>query len=320
MRLDDIRESMNYSSRGGGGGGGMPGGAGGIGIVGVVLLSLVGYACGIDPRILIGAAETVTGGAGGRAPMEQVERPRPQQDRASLEQPSRQGAPAPQSQQGGDEVDRFLSRVVALNEDVWTKLLPEQANQRFNPAKVVRFQGGTRTACGAGQAAMGPFYCPGDRTVYLDASFFDQMKRKLGGGGDFAYAYVIAHEMGHHIQNEVGLLGRVQQAQRGMDQAQANGLQVRVELQADCYAGVWSHHADARYKVLEPGDIEEAMRTAAAIGDDQLQRQAGRAVRIDSFTHGSSRQRVNAFTAGMKSGDMRVCDQRRESRSGASRG
>lgn len=291
MRLEDIRESDNVEDRRGqgglgGGGLGIPmGGGGGLGFGTMIILGILAYALGIDPRILIGGAEVISNAGGGGRQIEQPAGPPPK-----------------------DEVGVFLRRVVSLNEDIWTKVLPEQANVRFQPPRLVVFSRGTRSACGPAQSAMGPFYCPLDQKVYLDTSFFAEMQRKLGGGGDFAYAYVIAHEVGHHIQNQVGLLPKVQNAQRQMGQAQGNALQVRVELQADCYAGVWAHHADAKYRVLQEGDVEEAMRTAAAIGDDMLQKQSQGYVVPDSFTHGSSKQRQEWFMQGLKNGTMQACD------------
>jgi predicted metalloprotease len=173
---------------------------------------------------------------------------------------------------------------------------------------MVLFTGATRSGCGFAQAAMGPFYCPQDRTVYIDLSFFQEMQTKLRAGGDFAYAYVIAHEVGHHIENILGILPQVQARQRQADQVTANQLSVRVELMADCLAGVWAHHSNRRWNALEPGDVEEAMNAAQAIGDDRLQRASQGYVVPDSFTHGSSEQRVRWFMTGMKGGDVRQCD------------
>jgi predicted metalloprotease len=161
---------------------------------------------------------------------------------------------------------------------------------------------------------MGPFYCPLDRTVYIDLSFFNDMQKRFRAGGDFAYAYVIAHEVGHHIENELGILGKVQQRQREVGQVESNQLSVRVELMADCLAGVWAHHSEQRYKALEPGDVEEAMRAAEAIGDDRLQKQSGGRVVPDSFTHGSSEQRMRWFMTGLKGGQVQTCDTFRASR------
>ncbi|MBN9062600.1 MAG: hypothetical protein BGP06_18065 [Rhizobiales bacterium 65-9] len=291
MRLDDIRESNYVEDRRGqgglgGGGVGIPiGRGGGIGFGTMIVLGLISYALGIDPRILIGGAEVVSNMGGGRSA------------------PTEQAAPPPT-----DEAGRFLRRVVALNEDVWSKILPEQANVNFQPPRLVIFNRVTNSACGTAQSAMGPFYCPLDKKVYLDTSFFQEMRQKLGGGGEFAYAYVVAHEIGHHIQNQLGLLPKVQNAQRNLSQAQGNALQVRVELQADCYAGVWAHYADQRYQAIEPGEVKQAMDTAAAIGDDRLQKQAQGYVVPESFTHGSSAQRQQWFSQGLKTGSLQACD------------
>jgi uncharacterized protein len=179
---------------------------------------------------------------------------------------------------------------------------------------LVIFSQATQSRCGFAQAAMGPFYCPIDQKVYIDLSFFEEMRTKLGGGGDFAYAYVIAHEVGHHIENQMGILPRVQQRQRSVGQAEANALSVRVELMADCLAGVWAFHSNAHWKSLEEGDVEEAMRTAAAIGDDRLQRASRGQVVPDSFTHGTSDQRVRWFMTGLKSGEIKACDTFKASR------
>lgn len=278
MRLDDIRESANVEDRRGGGGAMVR--RGGLGFGTVAILGLIAYALGIDPRFLIGGAEMIGG-------------------RTQVNAPAGPGV--------SDEASKFLRRVVALNEDVWSKVLPEQENRRYNPPQLVIFTGTTQSACGGAQAQMGPHYCPLDKKVYLDTQFFAQMQRQLGGGGDFAYAYVVAHEVGHHIQNEAGFLARVQQAQRQMDRTEGNRLQVKVELQADCLAGVWAHHAETRYRVLQEGDVEEAMRTAAAIGDDALQKKSQGYAVPDSFTHGSSRQRMESFMAGLRSGLISSC-------------
>lgn len=289
MRWEDYRQSENFEDRRGGGGefAGLPGGRGGLGIGTMVVLGLLGWALGIDPRLLIGGAELI-GGIGGRSP------PTQEQRRSA-------GPPA-------DEMGRFMSAVLAQNEDIWTKVLPQQANRRYVPPKLVAFDGVTRSGCGTAQSAMGPFYCPNDQRLYLDTSFFQEMQRKLGGGGDFAYAYVIGHEVGHHIQNLLGILPKVNQMRERLSERESNLLSVRVELQADCFAGVWAYNIKAMDRI-QPGDVEEAMRTAAAIGDDKLQQQAGRgAVVPDSFTHGSSAQRTRWFNAGFNSGSMQSCD------------
>ena len=236
MRWEDFRTSSNVEDRRGMG---MPGGAGGLGIGTIVILGLIGWALGIDPRILIGGAEMMTAAA--RA--------------TSSQQQGRQGAPQ-------DEMGRFASAILGNTEDVWKEVLPKQVNSQYKPPKLVLFSDATRSGCGGAQSAMGPFYCPLDQTVYIDLSFFQEMQRRFRAGGDFAYAYVLAHEVGHHVENQLGILPRVQERQRQVGQAEANQLSVRVELMADCLAGVWAHHSDQRWKSLEPGDIEEAIQAA----------------------------------------------------------
>lgn len=285
MKWEDFRSSDNVEDyRGQGGGGGLSMG-GGLGIGTMIILGLIGMFLGVDPRILISGAEVLSGGGGGQV----------------ASGPPKTGAPT-------DQEGKFVSAVLAQTEDVWSKVLPEQKGIRYVTPKLALFSGATRSACGAAQAAMGPFYCPLDQKVYLDTSFFKDMQTKLGGGGDFAYAYVIAHEIGHHVENVLGILPKVQQAQQNSSQTQANALSVRVELMADCLAGVWAHHADAKWRILEPGDVEEALRTAAAIGDDRLQK-AGRGYAVpDSFTHGSSAQRVQWLKTGLQTGEVDSCN------------
>jgi predicted metalloprotease len=306
MKWEDFRQSENIDDRrgdtgyagGGGGGMGLPfpipgagGGGGGLGIGMVIVLGILGMLFGVDPRILIGGGQILSGG---RAPQQQVQ---PQQ------QSRRQSGPP------SDEVGKFISAVVAMTEDVWKEVLPQQKNIQYVPPTLVIFNRVTNSGCGTAQSAMGPFYCPLDRKVYLDTSFFNDMKRRLGGGGDFAYAYVIAHEIGHHIENLMGILPRVQQAQRAASsKAEANALSVRVELMADCLAGVWASHANRRWQILEPGDVEKAVRTAQAIGDDRLQEQAQGRVVPDSFTHGSAAQRVAWLQQGLKTGSVDSCN------------
>jgi len=289
MQWEDYRQSENVEDRRGSGGGdfaGLPGGRGGLGIGTMVVLGLVGWALGIDPRLLIGGAELI-GGIGGR--------------QAPTQETRRQAGP-PQ-----DEMGRFVSAVLAQNEDVWSKLLPQQANRRYEPPRLVIFDRVSSSACGTAQSAMGPFYCPPDKRVYLDLSFFQEMQRRLGGGGDFAYAYVIGHEVGHHIQNLLGILPRANQLRERSSQREANAISVRIELQADCFAGVWAHNIQAMGRI-DQGDIEEAMRTAAAIGDDKLQQASRGQVVPDSFTHGSSAQRQRWFNTGFRTGSMQACD------------
>lgn len=216
------------------------------------------------------------------------------------------GGGAPVTQETGappanDESAEFVRAVLGETENVWGAQL-----QNYQPPQLVLFRGRVQSGCGGASSATGPFYCPGDHRVYLDMSFFEQMQTRLGGGGDFAYAYVIAHEVGHHVQTLQGVSARVQAAGRGAIGDQ--GLLVRLELQADCYAGLWAHHAQAKLQWLEPGDIEEALATASAIGDDRLQKQAEGEVTPDSFTHGTSAQRVRWFKAGFEGGTVAGCD------------
>jgi len=296
MRLDDIQESGNVEDRrgdrGSGGmlGGGVPGGRGSLGFGAIAILTLIGWALGINPAILIGGAEIVSGGSGGQVVQRQ------------------QNAPPRSTNPQEEQLRVFVARVLKTNEDVWQQVLPEQRNVPFKPAPLVIFRGATRSACGGAQSAMGPFYCPVDNRIYLDMSFFDEMRTKMRAGGDFAYAYVIAHEMGHHIQNLLGILPKVQAAQQRLSRREANQLSVRVELMADCLAGVWAHHANQRWRILEQGDIEEAMNAASAIGDDKLQKQAQGYVVPDSFTHGSSEQRVRWLQQGLRTGQVASCD------------
>ena len=301
MRYDELPQSDNIEDRrgdssGGGGGGGFPmgmGGRGGLGIGTIVVLGIVGYALGIDPRVLIGGAEMVMGGG--------------QQQQAPSKPSGKTGAPS-------DELGKFVSHILG-SADVQWKLIFEAAGQRYRPPTLVMFSGATQAnQCGRAQSAMGPFYCPPDNKIYLDTSFFRDIERRFGGcdaGSStckFAQAYVIAHEIGHHVQNQLGVLSKVQQQQRGLSKTEANRLQVRVELQADCFAGVWASRADKQWQLIQPGDVEAAMRTAAAIGDDRLQKQAQGYVIPDSFTHGSSEQRQRWFQTGLKSGTVGACN------------
>jgi len=288
MKWEDYRQSDNLEDRRGGGGefAGLPGGRGGLGIGTMVVLGLVGWALGIDPRLLIGGAELIGGIGGRQAPTQET----------------RRSAGPPQ-----DEMGRFVSAVLAQNEDVWNKVLPQQANTRYQAPRLVLFSNVDRSGCGTAQAAMGPFYCPQDKKVYLDLSFFQEMQRKLGGGGDFAYAYVIGHEVGHHIQNLIGILPKANQLRERSSERDANAISVRIELQADCFAGVWANNVQAMGRI-DASDIDEAMKTAAAIGDDRLQKASQGQVVPDSFTHGSSAQRTRWFNTGLRTGSMQACD------------
>jgi predicted metalloprotease len=211
---------------------------------------------------------------------------------------------APVTQAEDDKNAAFISTVLASTEDVWKQELPG-----YREPVMVLYRGGTQSGCGFANSAVGPFYCPADQKVYLDLSFFDELSNTHNAPGDFAQAYVLAHEIGHHIQNLQGTLAKVQQAKQQWSNTQkANTLQVRVELQADCYAGAWAYHAHTRFDILEEGDVEEALRAASAIGDDTLQRKSTGTVRPDAFTHGSASQRVEWFRKGLRSGDIRQCN------------
>ena len=224
------------------------------------------------------------------------------------------GGDAPQTQQepasrppADDQEAAFVSTVLKNTEEVWGNVF-RQMGRTYEPPKLVLFRGATPTACGMGQSAMGPFYCPGDKKVYIDLSFYDMLKTRLGAPGQFAQAYVIAHEIGHHVQDALGITAKVDQMRQRQNEVQNNALSVRVELQADCLAGVWANRSEQSKQWLDPGDIESAMNAAQKIGDDALQRSAGRAVVPDSFTHGTSAQRQRWFSAGFKNGDLNACD------------
>jgi predicted metalloprotease len=255
-----------------------------------VILGLIGWALGIDPRLLIQGAETISGS----------NQTQQQSDAGSTGSPS-------------DAMGEFVSAVLGSMEVQWTNIFA-QAGKRYEPPTLVMFSGSTQSGCGFAQAAMGPFYCPNDQKVYLDTSFFKDLEQRFRGCDvgsstcQFSQAYVIAHEIGHHVQNQLGVLPRVQQEQRGMDKVEANSLQVRVELQADCFAGIWANRAQEKWKFIEPGDVEAAMQTASAIGDDRLQRQSQGYVVPDAFTHGTSAQRTRWFLNGLKSGDVASCN------------
>ncbi len=222
------------------------------------------------------------------------------------------GAPAStvQNQQADDEKAAFISTVLADTEDAWKKIFA-QSGYRYKEPKMVIYRGHTRSGCGGADAQMGPFYCPADETVYIDLSFFDELKTKFGASGDFAEAYILAHEVGHHIQNLQGTLDKVQKAKQGSffgNEAKKNALQVKVELQADCYAGIWANHTHKQSNMIERGDIDEALGAANSIGDDRLQRQSRGYVTPDSFTHGSSKQRMSWFMRGLKGGTIDSCN------------
>jgi predicted metalloprotease len=276
MRLDDARESENVEDRRGMGGRGFrPGGAGGLGIGGVILLLVVSYFLGVDPSQLLNDSAVSTGG----------------------------GPPAstPAGPPGSDPAGEFVRKILADTEDTWTTIF-ERSGQQYSKPVLVLFSDVVDSACGQAGSATGPFYCPGDQRVYLDLSFFRELDRRFGAPGDFAQAYVIAHEIGHHVQNLTGNLARG----GGLSRSRANAQSVRQELQADCLAGVWGYAA-ARRNRLEPGDAEEGLTAAAAIGDDRLQQESQGRVVPDSFTHGSSADRVAALKRGLQSGDVAAC-------------
>jgi len=220
--------------------------------------------------------------------------------------PQQQSAPAHRPP-ADDDMARFVSKVLASTEDTWREIFRASGKQYQDP-KLVLFSGATPTACGTGQSAMGPFYCPGDHKVYIDLSFYRDLKTRFHAPGEFAQAYVIAHEVGHHVQNLLGISGKVEAQRRRVSEAEGNALSVRLELQADCFAGVWGKHADSMKKILQPGELEQALTAAAAIGDDRLQQQSRGRIAPESFTHGSSAQRVRWFRAGFDSGDVNQCN------------
>jgi len=279
MKWEGRGESGNIEDRRGAGGGGMRMGlpvGGGIG--GVVLLLLFSALTGQNPLDLIGGSSDDTG----------------------TSEPGPAAAPAT------DPQTRFMRVVLKDTEDTWTSIFRSNGSSYQEPTLVL-FSGATNTACGLGESAMGPFYCPPDRKVYLDTSFFEELDQRFGAPGDFAQAYVIAHEIGHHVQNLLGVSDRVSSARQRVSRGEGNALSVRLELQADCYAGVWGHYA-AQHDLLQPGDAEEGLPAAAAIGDDRLQRQTQGRVVPESFTHGSSEQRVSWLKRGLESGQIQSCD------------
>jgi len=294
MRWDDFRRSDNVEDARDGGGG-FPGGvsgAGGMGIGTLLILLVLGWIFGIDPSMLIGGGDVLS------SP--------PSRYQEGYQEKKTVGRGTPP-----DQVGQFVAAVLGDTEDRWKEIF-QRSGQTYQPPKLRLYAGAEQSACGFAQSAMGPFYCPNDRRIYLDTSFFRDLERRFQGCSgkacEFAQAYVIAHEVGHHVQNLIGILPRAMQMQQGRDRASANNLQVRVELQADCFAGVWAHHSQEKWKFLEPGDVEAAMQTAAAIGDDRLQRKTQGYVVPDAFTHGSSAQRVRWFTNGLKSGELSSCN------------
>ncbi len=283
MKWEGNRESDNVEDRrSSGGGGGMIGGRS-IGIGTIVIALVGGWVLGVNPLTIL----SMLSGGGGPVAVEQ--------------QGPAQKPPA------DDTMARFVSTVLGDTEDVWGQIF-KQGGGTYQQPKLVLFRGATPTACGTGQSAMGPFYCPGDQKVYIDLAFYQTLRDRLGAPGDFAQAYVIAHEVGHHVQNLLGITEKMDQTRQRVSQTEYNALSVRLELQADCLAGVWAHHAQNARQILEKGDVEEAMNAAAKIGDDALQRAGGGAVVPESFTHGTSAQRQRWFNNGLQNGNVKGCD------------
>lgn len=287
MKWRGRRGSQNIEDRRGARGGGAfrRGGrtrrAGGIGGIGAIVVVVGGLLLGVDPATLF----AIVGGGGG-------------------------GYQAPQNSapnQIDDDGKKFVSVVLADTEAVWTEIFRTELGRTYQPPRLVLFSGQTASACGAASAATGPFYCPADKRAFLDTSFFSTLEQKLGAGGDFARAYVIAHEVAHHVQNELGILPEINRMRARASQVESNRLSVLIELQADCFSGLWARRAEALFGALEPGDIQEAMNAAAQIGDDALQRRSQGYVVPDSFTHGTSEQRVTAFQKGYRSGRIGIC-------------
>lgn len=277
MRLRGVRGSRNIEDRRRGGGGGRAGGIGGLALV---ALLAVGWFTGIDVRPLLGIVGTqqvVSGGGGGG------------------------GSLSPQEEQAGE----FVARVLSTTEAVWGDVFSEELGAAYDPPVVVLFSGVTQSPCGNASGATGPFYCPLDRKAYIDTAFFAEMANRMGAGGDFAAAYVVAHEIAHHVQNELGILEQANRYRAQAAQTDANAMSVRIELQADCLSGVWGARVQG---LLEPGDIEEALNAAQKIGDDYLMRQAGRVPNPHSFTHGTSAQRQRWFARGFEEGRIAACD------------
>jgi len=284
MRLDDHRESDNLEDRrGSGSGGGLRLGGGRLGLGSIVIALVASYFLGVNPLTVLSLL------SGGGLP--------------AIEQ----SAPEARRPPADDPMARFVSQVLASTEDTWNEVFRANGRQYQEP-KLVLFTGATPTACGTGQSAMGPFYCPADQKVYIDLAFYRDLKERFQAPGEFAQAYVIAHEVGHHVQNLLGIADKVHQARQSVGRAEGNALSVRMELQADCLAGVWGKRTDSMKNILEPGDLEAALAAASAIGDDRLQQQGQGRIVPESFTHGSSAQRVRWFKRGFESGDMNQCN------------
>ncbi len=293
MRTDDFRPSDNVeddreasASRGG-----LPGGAGGLGIGTIVVVGLISWYFGIDPSVLLNGAQILTGGS---------------TSQQSSAPPVSTGTP-------NDSTGKFVAEVLGSTEDTWKDIF-SASGRTYHPPKLRLFSGSEQGGCGLARSAMGPFYCPTDQRIYLDTAFFQDLQRKFGGCDNnnackFSEAYVIAHEVGHHVQDELGILPRVRQEQEASNsKAERNALQVRVELQADCLAGIWANHTQRKHNFLDPGDVDQALQTASAIGDDRLQKETQGYVVPDAFTHGTSEQRKRWFMRGLKEGDISACN------------
>lgn len=252
----------------------------GVGGIGALIIIVIGAFMGVDVSSFLG------GGAGGGAT---------QSSSGELTQADKKAG-------------QFVSVVLADTEEIWASIFRDQVGDTYKPVTLVLFKGATQSACGGANGATGPFYCPGDKKVYLDTQFFTTLSRKMGAGGDFAAAYVVAHEVAHYVQDSLGILGKANKIRRQLSTADSNGISVRIELQADCYSGIWARHANERFGTIEPGDLAEALNAAKQIGDDTLQRNAGRVPMPHTFTHGTSEQRQRWFVTGYKSGEITACD------------
>jgi predicted metalloprotease len=302
MRWDDFRRSDNIEDRraeggvfgGGGGLGGLPIRGGHIGFGSLIVLLLVSWLFGINPLALLGFVDITD-------------------DTSQTQEAPSPGSSGQASNTAQDQTRQFVAAVLGDTEDRWSDVF-QAMGRSYEPTKLVLFSGATRSACGTAEAAMGPFYCPNDRKIYLDTAFFREIETRLHGcsaGGDscrFSQAYVVAHEVGHHVQDLLGILGKARQQQQRATTSGSNHIQVQIELQADCLAGMWANHSEQKWKFLEPGDIEAALQTASAIGDDILQKRAQGYVVPDSFTHGTSAQRIRWFSTGLKQGTLQACD------------
>jgi predicted metalloprotease len=323
MRWRGQRESENVEDRrdegggfgfpfpGGGvrfpSGGGSGGRGGGLGIVGILIILGLMLFFGVDPSVIV---QGPGGGGGGGQPTSfpDIRLPQSRPDASNFPIPGQQDPQIERPQTASeDDLKRFVSVVLGTTEDVWQETLARYG-RRYDDPTLVLFSGGVRSACGLGMAQMGPFYCPIDGKVYIDLDFYRELRDRFRAPGDFAQAYVIAHEIGHHVQNLLGIAEQVESLKQRMGQREANALQVRMELQADCFAGIWANRAGETKDIIEPGDIEEALNAASAIGDDRIQRQTQGYVVPDAFTHGSSEQRVSWFKRGYQSGQLEACD------------